>query len=179
MTVQSLEQSYTWPPPSLSFSIVVFVRYHGHEINELFQSNGHLLIVTHVGGYHNRLLIYFDFKAMSAPCPNYWTMKVNIEVEVNLWPTVCRPVCLGVRRPSVAHDQNFFRSDDCGFLDVGYPLWREDGSVIYSCSCFWAFPEQSLLGWSPTELRPYFPVSFETPPTWRARFPYVYPPGRR
>jgi hypothetical protein len=24
---------------------------------------------------------------------------------------------------------------------------------------------------------PYFTVSSETPPTWRARFPYLYPPG--
>jgi hypothetical protein len=25
--------------------------------------------------------------------------------------------------------------------------------------------------------RPYFTVSFETPPSWRARSPYLYPPG--
>jgi hypothetical protein len=25
--------------------------------------------------------------------------------------------------------------------------------------------------------KPYFTVSSETPPTWRARFPYLYPPG--
>jgi hypothetical protein len=54
-----------------------------------------------------------------------------VEAEVNLWPTVNRPVCFGVGLPSVAHDQIFIRSDDCGFLDVGHPLWREDGSVIY------------------------------------------------
>jgi hypothetical protein len=30
------------------------------------------------------------------------------EVEVNLRPTVCRPVCPGARRPSGTHDQLFF-----------------------------------------------------------------------
>jgi hypothetical protein len=29
----------------------------------------------------------------------------------------------------------------------------------------------------PQNSRPYFTVSSETPPTWRARFPYLYPPG--
>jgi hypothetical protein len=43
-----------------------------------------------------------------------------------------------------------FRSGICGLLDVGHPLWREDGSVIYSYNCFWALPEQSL---SASELR--------------------------
>jgi hypothetical protein len=47
-----------------------------------------------------------------------------------------------------------FFSDNCGFLDVGHPLWREDGSVIYSYNWFWALPQDS---WS------YFTVSFETP----------------
>jgi hypothetical protein len=54
----------------------------------------------------------------------------------------------------------------CGFLAVGRPLWWEDVFVIYSYNCFWALPEQSLWGPSPAKLRPYFTVSFETPPTW-------------
>jgi hypothetical protein len=47
----------------------------------------------------------------------------------------------------------FFLPSKCGFLDVGHPLWRENGSVIY--------------------------FSYETPPTWRARSPYLYPPRNR
>jgi hypothetical protein len=56
------------------------------------------------------------------------------------------------------------------FLDAEHPPWRENGSVIYLYSCSWALAEQSL----PTS-RPHFTVSFETPPTWRARvtgFPF-------
>jgi hypothetical protein len=48
-----------------------------------------------------------------------------------------------------------FLSDDCGFLDVGHPLWR-DGSVIYLYNCFWALPEQWLLRRSPAELTTIF-----------------------
>jgi hypothetical protein len=50
----------------------------------------------------------------------------------------------------------FYLSDDCRFLDMGHPLWWEDGSVIYLYNCFWALPEQSPLGRSPAELRAIF-----------------------
>jgi hypothetical protein len=43
-----------------------------------------------------------------------------------------------------------------GFLYMGHPLWREDGSVIYLYNCFSALPEQSLLGRSPAELTDIF-----------------------
>jgi hypothetical protein len=34
--------------------------------------------------------------------------EVEVEVEVNLRPTVSRQVCIGVRRPSGTRDQFFF-----------------------------------------------------------------------
>jgi hypothetical protein len=40
--------------------------------------------------------------------------------------------------------------DSYGFVCVGRPLWREDGSVF--CTCCWPSPEQSFSG-------PYFTVS--------------------
>jgi hypothetical protein len=55
-------------------------------------------------------------------------------------------------------------------------LWREDGSVVYNCC--WSSPAQSLSEQSPTGLMTTFDcLRFETSPTWRAKFPYLYPPG--
>jgi hypothetical protein len=73
-------------------------------------------------------------------------MAVEVEVEVNLRRTGSLSVWLGFWLPSRAHDQIFLLSDNYGFLDVERPIWREDGSVIYSYNCFWTFPEQSLSG---------------------------------
>jgi hypothetical protein len=39
-------------------------------------------------------------------------------------------------------------------VDVGHPLWREDGSVIYHCC--WTSPVQSFSGLSPTGLMSIF-----------------------
>jgi hypothetical protein len=43
-----------------------------------------------------------------------------------------------------------FLSDDCGFLDVGNTVSKG------WFNCFWALPEQSLLGRSPAELTTIF-----------------------
>jgi hypothetical protein len=70
-----------------------------------------------------------------------------------------------------------FPSDSCVFVILWRPLWREDGSVIY-CTIA-SGPCQSSHSWVEVQQnsRPYSTVSSETPPTWRARSPYLYPPG--
>jgi hypothetical protein len=72
----------------------------------------------------------------------------------------------------------FFLSDNCGFLDVGHPLWREDASVI-SYYCFWDLPRFRFRMQVSQNSLPYFSVSYETPLIWRARSPYLNPPGSR
>jgi hypothetical protein len=69
-------------------------------------------------------------------------VEVKVEVEVKLQPTVSRPVCLGVRHPSRTRDQLFFLLV-CYF--VAPSLTRgQVCNLLYNC--FWALPEQSLLG---------------------------------
>jgi hypothetical protein len=55
-------------------------------------------------------------------------------------------------------------------------LWREDVSVVYNC--YWSSPAQSFSGPTPSGLMTtFYCLRCETPPTWRARFPYLYPLG--
>jgi hypothetical protein len=71
-----------------------------------------------------------------------------------------------------------FPSDSCWFIIFWRPLSREGGFVI--CCTIASGPCQSSHPWVevPQNSRPYFTLSFEIP-TWRSRFPYLYPPGRR
>jgi hypothetical protein len=48
-------------------------------------------------------------------------------------------------------------SDSCGFVDAERPLWREVGSVVYSCC--WASPAQYSRVRVPLDWWPYFTVS--------------------
>jgi hypothetical protein len=57
---------------------------------------------------------------------------------------VSRSVCLGIKHPSGLTTGFLLPSDNCGFVDVGRCLWREDGSVVYNCC--WPSSEQSLSG---------------------------------
>jgi hypothetical protein len=52
-------------------------------------------------------------------------------------------------------------SNSCGFVDLGRPLWREDGSVL--CNCYWSSPAQSFSGPSPVGLVAiFYCLRFET-----------------
>jgi hypothetical protein len=59
---------------------------------------------------------------------------------------------------------------------MGRSLRRENGSAVYNCC--WVSPAQSFLGPNPAGLVTIFhSLRIKTPPTWRARSPYLYPPG--
>jgi hypothetical protein len=70
--------------------------------------------------YHSTLLAY-----------NLLTIQSQSYVTTD----VSRPVCLDVKRPLGPRSTSIFLSDTCGFVDVGHPLWREDGSVFYNVQC--------------------------------------------
>jgi hypothetical protein len=100
----------------------------------------------------------------------YWwdiELIMKVEFEVILRPTVSRPVCLGVRRPSGTRDQFFFLLEiSFRQLRVCYfvaPFLTRGRVCNLLYNCFWALPEQSLLGQVQQNSRPYFTVSFETP----------------
>jgi hypothetical protein len=60
---------------------------------------------------------------------------VEVEVEVNLRPTVSWPVCLSVRLPSEAHDQIFvFCLTIAGFLMWGTLSDNERMSLQFTCT---------------------------------------------
>jgi hypothetical protein len=85
---------------------------------------------------------------------------VEVEVEVNLRPTVSRPVCLGVRRLTGTRNQFFFILEIsfrqlrvCYFLAPSLTRGRVC-NLLYNR--FWALPEQSFLGRSLSELTAIF-----------------------
>jgi hypothetical protein len=95
---------------------------------------------------------------------------LSIEVQVNLRPTVSRPVCSGVRRPSGTCDQFFFRHEMsfrqmrlCYFVAPSLTRGRVCNLLL---NCFWALQEQSLLSRSPAELTVHLLfLSMRTHPT--------------
>jgi hypothetical protein len=57
--------------------------------------------------------------------------------------------------------RSWLLSDSCGFVDLGRPLWREDGSAV--CNCYWPLPAQSFSGPSPVGfVAIFYCLRFET-----------------
>jgi hypothetical protein len=88
--------------------------------------------------------------------------RSEVAVEVNLRPTVSRPVCLGMRRPPGTRGQFFFLLEIsfrqlriCYFVAPSLTRGRFC-NLLYNC--FWALPEQSLSVEVPQNSRPYFTV---------------------
>jgi hypothetical protein len=73
-----------------------------------------------------------------------------LAVAVNLRPIVSRPVCPDVRRPSGSCDQFFFLLEisfrQLGVCNFVAPSLTKGRVCKLLYNCFWALPEQSLLG---------------------------------
>jgi hypothetical protein len=86
-----------------------------------------------------------------------------------LRPTVSRPVL--VSGPIWGSRPDFYYCQIVAGL-----LMRGALSVVHNCC--WSSPAQSFSGPSPAGLMTtFYCLRFETPPTWRARSPYLYRPG--
>jgi hypothetical protein len=83
-----------------------------------------------------------------------------VEAEVKLRPTVSRPVCHGVRRPSGTRDQFFFLLEiSFGQLRVCYfvaPSLTRRRVCNLPYNCYYPLPEHSLFGRSLSELTAVF-----------------------
>jgi hypothetical protein len=102
-----------------------------------------------------------NLRSAAAPTRIVSTVRLGeVEVEVNLRPTACRPVGLGVRCPSGTCDQFFFRlAIFFGELRVCYfvaPSLTRGRVCNLLYNYFSALPKQSLSGPSPAELTALF-----------------------
>jgi hypothetical protein len=71
------------------------------------------------------------------------TRKENIVKDwVMLRPMVSRPVSLGVKLLLGPKNTFMWLPHSCSFVEMGRPLWREDGFVIYRCQLlFWTYTQ--------------------------------------
>jgi hypothetical protein len=105
---------------------------------------------------------------------NYWT-AFWIPLRMNLWlnwiesesesyvTTDGQPASLSWNKAPIwgLRPDLYYLCDSCGFVGLGRPLWREDGSV--DCTCYWPSPGQSFSGPSPVGLVAlFYCLRFET-----------------
>jgi hypothetical protein len=100
----------------------------------------------------------------------------KVKVKVMLRRTVSRPVCLGVKHPFGAYDQIFISVRQLRVCSCGALSLTRERVCVYNCC--WTSPAQSFLCPSPAGLVTiFYYLRVETPLTWRAKSPYLYPPG--
>jgi hypothetical protein len=118
-------------------------------------------------------LLKFSIGCLSADSLYRLTDIVRVEVMLSL--TVSRPVYLGVK-PHLRPKSSFLLlSDNCGFVDVGHPLWREDESVVYIF--YWPSLRSHSQVRVPPDSWPYFTASDSRLPQPGGPGPRMYSSG--
>jgi hypothetical protein len=95
------------------------------EIKYNFEGRARVFISSASGAIWMQMKVYLwaSSAAASALGPLHRVDAGSVaEAVVNLRPTVSRPVCLGIGLP---WPDFCFLPDNCGFLDVRRPLWRD------------------------------------------------------
>jgi hypothetical protein len=109
-----------------------------------------------------------SFQSCFASQSSFNPLKTG-EVNVILWPTVSRPVYLGVK-PDLGTKTGFLLlSDSFGFADLGRPLWGEDGSFTIAAGLR---QHSHSRVWVSRDTWPYFSVT-------DSRLPFSSPPPTR
>jgi hypothetical protein len=110
-----------------------------------------------------------SYQLLRATDHNRWTA---VKVKIMLWPMVIQPVCLGVQHPSGAQDQIFVTVRQ---LRV---CWRGAPSLMKGWVCrlqlLLTLTSAVILGSESRRMHDHTLLS-QTPPTWRERWPYLYP----
>jgi hypothetical protein len=138
-----------------------------HKSGRVHCNEGHLLSKRNLENLHTLSSRY---------CTNL------VEVEANLRPKVSRPVCPGVRRPSGTRDQFFFLLEIsfrqlrlCYFVEPSLKRGRVCNLLV---QLLLGLARAVTLGSKPCRTHGHILLShLRLPPTWRARSPYLYPPG--
>jgi hypothetical protein len=94
---------------------------------------------------------------------------LRVRIRVTLWPTVSRPVCLCLKHACRAYGQILIT------VKTVSSLTRER---VCHLQLLLVLASAVILGPSPAGFMTiFYCLRFDTPPTWRARSPYLYPPG--
>jgi hypothetical protein len=105
-------------------------------------------------------------------------MWVEVSVRVTLRLVVYRQSVFLCTKHYETHDHYFFNWSLAVIALMLHPLRREDGSLVYNFC--WCSPAQSFSSPRPARLMTiFYCLRLESPPTWRVRSPYLYPPGTR
>jgi hypothetical protein len=113
-----------------------------------------LIFIYHISIY---IFIYKNFPRAA--------LTSKVKVKVTLLPTVSR-----------CHDRILITVRQLRVCLCWHPLRREDGSAVYSYC--WPSPVQCFSSPnSPGLITIFYCPEFKTPPTWRAMFSYLFPPG--